>query len=398
MKVKFLSFLLVLACVAGFYSCEDEDIAMSSTTMTFNNPEGLEDVVIKELTVTLKEKNTGNEIVNTYTGGVFQLSVPQGLYDISAEGTISYKIEGKSIEGKVKGFSESVSIAQNTFNTSINLFLFDIQSGLVFEEIFTTGSPTPEGKYYQGDAYFKIYNNSDEVIYADGYCISESKFTSGKKYDYTPNIMNDAFAAQAVYAIPGNGKDVPVKPGEYIIISDQAINHMEKNPNSIDLSISNFEIYDGPSTSDVDNPEVPNLIKLYASSATIWRPTTQANRSYALIKLGTSRDEYVANYKYDYTYPTDVRVMSGSAYKIPNSWIIDAVNISPKSDFVWILTAPSVDMGWTYCCDESSDATRLGKSVIRKTLSETEDGRKILQDTNNSTVDFIPRSNCSLKK
>lgn len=402
MKVKVFNFLLVLACITGFYSCNDDDkIATSSAEMKFNNPEGLENVVIKQLILTLKEKNTGNEITSSDVteGNFIKLTVPQGLYDISVEGSISYKAGEETAEGKVKGFKESVSITQDISNAEVDLFLYDVKSGLIFEEIFFTGTQTPEAKQYRGDSYFKIYNNSDEVIYADGYVIAESKFLTVTKYDYRPNIMNEAFASSAIYMIPGSGRDVPVEPGKSIIICDQAINHLELNSNSFDLSTADFEWYDETSSSlDTDNPAVPNLIKVYSESKTIWILHNQGNKSYALAKLGVNTDQFIADYKYDYEYDSSSRVMTGTAYKIPNNWIIDAVNVSNKSTFEWIVTAPTLDMGWTYCAEVSGDNTRYGKSVQRKVLSVTADGRNILQDTNNSTVDLIPRATPSLKK
>ncbi len=402
MKVKVFSFLLALTCVIAFYSCEDDGIAQSNAKVSFKNPEGLENVVIKNMEITLTERNTGATHVNTVTNGVIDTVagvIPQGLYDIYADGIISYNIDGEVIEGKVKGFGEGISVSGSIFKTSINLFLYDVESGLIFEELFTVGTQGTDGKYYRGDSYFKIYNNSDETIYADGYVIAESKFVTTTKQDYTPDIMNDAFAAIAIYMIPGNGTNIPIEPGKSIIIADQAINHLEKNPNSIDLSKANFEWYDETSQNlDIDNPAVPNLIRIYAETKTSWNPNIQTNRAYVLAKLGTDVNNYLANYKYDYTYEGTVRTMTGSVYKIPNQWIKDAVNTSVKSDFEWIVTTPSLDMGWSYCRTSSDDETRWGKSMQRKVLSVTENGHNILQDTNNSTTDFICKTKTSLIK
>jgi hypothetical protein len=55
-----------------------------------------------------------------------------------------------------------------------------------------------------------------------------------------------------------------------------------------------------------------------------------------------------------------------------------------------------LDKGWTYCGKVDSDATRYGKSVRRKALSTTSNGKKILKDTNNSTLDFSPEAKPSL--
>ena len=47
-------------------------------------------------------------------------------------------------------------------------------------------------------------------------------------------------------------------------------------------------------------------------------------------------------------------------------------------------------MGYTYIGVNSTIAENYGKAVVRRTAYTTEDGRKVLQDTNNSSVDFEP--------
>lgn len=112
------------------------------------------------------------------------------------------------------------------------------------------------------------------------------------------------------------------------------------------------------------------------------------NKSVADFK---TQNAYTTTYINAVGNPTNAQV-----YKVENSSIIDAVNLSVASEYEWIVTSPSLDMGWTYCGKVDSDANRYGKSVIRKILSTTPDGRKIYKDTNNSTVDFDPEQKASL--
>ena len=66
----------------------------------------------------------------------------------------------------------------------------------------------------------------------------ESQFQTTQKYQSVdPDIMDEAIAVGSVVAVPGSGTDYPVQPGESFILCDNAINHKEANPNSIDLSI-----------------------------------------------------------------------------------------------------------------------------------------------------------------
>ena len=175
------------------------------------------------------------------------------------------------------------------------------------------------------------------------------------------------------------------------------MDHTVANGNSFDLTKADFEWYDvssNPSFEDTDT-EVPNLEKIYCYTATIWGPHNRGFTSFALARLGDdennqlSKDDYLKDYAYTYEYNMiiggNVYPMSGDAYKIPNKWILDAVNLSVESEYVWNVTSPALDRGWTYCGKVNQDKTRYGKSVRRKVLSG-----KTLQDTNDSSVDFLP--------
>lgn len=203
-------------------------------------------------------------------------------------------------------------------------------------------------------------------------------------------------AVSSIITIPGNGTQYPVNPGEYITIADNAINHQAQNSNSFDLSKADFEIFYDDSD-DIDNPDVTNMLTPYD----IFGFHNRGFHSYAIARLGDI-ETYLQNYKYDYEYLfvfEEYEIpMEESCYKVPNEMIVDAVNLSVQSEFQWIVTSPAIDMGWTYCGVIDRDENRYGKSVLRKTFSTTEDGRAILQDSNNSTEDFIPEATPSLKK
>ena len=95
------------------------------------------------------------------------------------------------------------------------------------------------------------------------------------KYDYTPDIMNEAFSTKAIYRIPLGGK-IMVPPGESLLLCDIGMDHTVANSNSFDLTKADFEWYDvssNPSFEDTDT-EVPNLEKIYCYTATIWGIST----------------------------------------------------------------------------------------------------------------------------
>lgn len=383
-------FLMVITALVAFNACKKDDAPVDGAkkvdvTFNFKKPENVEITKLENVTVNLTELNTQVKkqvaLTNSYS---LNLNIEQGSYEISVNGKIQYTLDGKSFEGEITAFVNKIDLL-TTSTQNIQLLLKSFSKDFIIEEIFFTGTLTPEGKPYFGDQYIKLYNNTEEVLYADGLLIADSRFLTTQKNEVTPNIMSEAFTVEGIIRIPGDGKQYPVKPGESIIIADQGINHKENNANSLDLTTANFEVFYTEMKDGVDNPQVKNAINFDGKMVF----HNRGFRSYVLARLPENVDAttYLAGYKYEYEYPTIVRVMKRDAYKIPNTWIVDAVNLSVASEFAWIVTDASLDSGWTYCGKIDKDPTRYGKAVRRKVLQET-DGKRLLKDTNNSTVDF----------
>ncbi|MCP1996506.1 DUF4876 domain-containing protein [Flavobacterium sp. HSC-61S13] len=401
---KIKQFVLITLIATGvFQSCSSDDSATGDTnntmvTFQFTAPQGVEVIAYSELQVQLKELNTGFEKTDLLTKtNQWQGSIPQGTYQVAVEGKITYNLDGKVLEAAVSAFSSSEVVTGLQTDKNLNLVLKSTHTDLTVEEIFFTGTMTPEGKQYIGDRYFKIYNNTDKVLYADGLLIAESAFLTVEKQIYTPDIMSQAVAVGAIIMLPGTGNQYAVEPGKSIVIAEDAINHKEYNINSIDLRKADFEIYQ-QDADDVDNPEVANVIEAY-SRFTIHN---RGFKSYVIARLpaGMTLSTYLAANKYEYTYDLvfggETYPMDNEAMAIPNEWIIDAVNLSIPSDFQWIVTSPALDMGWSYCGKVDKDKTRYGKSVRRKTITTNVAGHRILKDTNNSTLDFEAEAKASL--
>lgn len=373
-----------------------EQFAAVQVIMTYPNING--QYSIKNMTAKLTETNTGtvNTVaLNDLNSSIVSANLPYGTYIVSLEGDVEITENGQVKSYKLKGYQDNLIINSALASFPVSLFLSDPSAKFVFKEVFFTGTITPEGKAYNGDKYFILYNNSTDTLYADGLILAQSKFLTTTKQNYTPDVMNEAFTTDDIIMLPGSGKEHPVAPGKQVLIANNAINHKEVNSNSIDLTHADFEI-ELISTINIDNPAVPNTITLSGNMVMHNRGFT----SYVLAQLPEVKtpQQWLDESKYTYSYLSATgREMKVDAYKIDNKYILDAVNLSIKQGFAWIVTAPSVDMGWTYCGSTSSDATRYGKSVIRKTLSSSNGGLLFLQDTNNSTEDFTPESVASLK-
>ncbi|MDE7135652.1 MAG: DUF4876 domain-containing protein, partial [Muribaculaceae bacterium] len=235
------------------------------------------------------------------------------------------------------------------------------------------------------------------VIYADGITFFETKFLTTEKRIYTPDLMATDVTVQALYTIPGGGKDHPVEPGQYLLLADTGIDHRVANPNSFDLSNADFEWYDlstKPSTMDIDGPTVENLDKWYCYTLSIFLLHNRGFKAYGIARIPVDRDTYLKDFRYEFDYEIVTEVgtfpMSGNGYRIPNEWVVDIVNCSVASQYAWNLCAPSLDSGWTYCGTIDKDKMRYFKAVRRKLLYINDKGNPVFKDTNNSSDDFNP--------
>jgi hypothetical protein len=267
----------------------------------------------------------------------------------------------------------------------------------VFSEICTTGTLYPNGKNYNYDAYFIITNNSDVVLYADSVALIESQYQSASsgKQDWNPDVRPYAIPAGAVFMIPGSGKDHPVKPGESIVIANNAMDHRTVNENSYDLTGADFEVYldNGGNSMDTDY-DTPNLEYIWCYTNTIWLPSVQQNRSYAIARMKENKETFLANHSETPTYTaTTGKLMESKQVQIPNEWVLDAVNLGTEDDFGWFVISETLDAGWVAGRANSKDITQRGTAIKRKQDST---GKYI--DTNNSTNDMEARQVLSMKK
>lgn len=343
---------------------------------------------------TLAMTNVASSITTTYKLGTQgEIRVEDGLYNMTLTVYAKRTIGANTTNQTLRDQKQNVNISGGNYVASFAPKAIVTGQGFVLAEICMAAKPKEGATTDRGSAYFRIYNNSADTLYADGLCIVESAFYTTLRFGYTPDIMNEAVAVQAVYKIPGSGREVRVAPGASLVIADQARDRRDDNPNAFDLSGANFEWYDPDNRNqDIDNPSVPNLTKIYSYSASIWTPSNQANRGYGIGWLGGSLGAitdsvFISDYKYDYSYIQVLkdgteRKMTGSQYMFPNDWIIDFVDFAPSTAHVWNICASSVDAGYVSLAATGGDANRFGKAARRKFAN----GQMV--DTNNSSEDM----------
>lgn len=397
MKKRFLviGICAALAFSSVIVSCSSDDdfatqVAQKSVlTVTLA---GDNIATYKTIEIEIMETNSGAITKKTLeNASAYSFELPYGSYKITANGTVITK-DNEEVQ---VGATAQQDITTGVANLSLPLYIKQFNNDFIIEEVFFAGVKTNEGKNYNNSRYFKITNNTDGVLYADRLMIGMSEFFTTVARTVTPSIVEQAFPISAVMIVPGTGKEHPVQPGSFIVVADNAINHTASN--GFDLTKADFEFPStNPSLGQVDNPSVPNMEIAYTQMTynMIFLYTT-SQQGYVLARLpeGQTATTFLAENKYDYSYTTSAgTVRNVSAYKIPNTWIVDALNTSRENDFLQILTAPSLDAGWT-----TASPGYNGKTVRRKVLGLMSNGKNLYKDTNNSTLDFVRNSEPSLK-
>ncbi|MCM1077253.1 MAG: DUF4876 domain-containing protein [Bacteroides sp.] len=397
----FLSAVLSSAAGLAMVSCSDDD-----TVETY--PAVIAAVYPAELptTFTVESGTITYTEINTHREYVFNLPlaatdvIPVGTYDIDGIMEVSYTSESGAAQTQtLRAVASQQVISSTSSSANLKWFFYNPSSTLVFGEIYASGSLNAKGTGGLRDAYFTIFNNSDEVQYADGLAIVESKLDNGNTNQIltTANLPENNFTVQTVYVIPGSGKDVAIQPGESIKIVDQAIDWNKQVAGALNLTDADFEWFDEVVSNpglDTDNPAVPNLEKWYSYSATIWIMNNQCNRSYALVRFpeGMTAEKFLAEQDGTYTYINasfpDRELVGKNCYLIKNEWIIDGVNLAPKEG--WVMGALSAvhDASYAAISEIERDTNRFGKKFARKEAGVSAAGHKILMDTNDSAVDF----------
>ena len=319
----------------------------------------------------------------------FQNIVPDN-YDIST----SWKMDGEEYAAITGTHPENATYTVSgslntqmlaTSNETPIILATNIQKdqSLLIGKVYYEGSKDINNKNYVAGKYIEIYNNSDQTVDASGLYIAlmESESTIA----YTPGQIPDTVMAKQVYRIP-TGSAVNVAPGGTLLLVNSAIDHTVTAQNAFERNLlgADFEAKDQQGRT-TNNPATPALELTYSCYAS----TTQMNITQGgpmSLVIFTS-DEDVRNWERVYAYG---KTKGNMFMKIPTSAIIDGVEILKNKS----QTGPDintkrlfnyVDAGYTFC---SSASGYSGELVYRKTASITPEGRKILQDTNNSLDDF----------
>ena len=438
-----LAFFLMLSCRDDDFGGGGSELKPVDFKVTAHYDSSLNSLSSKGSTVVLTNTGTGDTYTQTTneSGEANFSQILPGTYSVVASQTLNaeefallfgYKPQEEQVS--FNATQENVTVNANVSSTVLELKSARV-GNLVIKQIYYAGSHTTQGAMFR-DQFIEIYNNSNEVIYADGLYIGQlygktnqttSSYTlANGQYDWSKSLQmslgnkanTDYVYADYVLQVPGAGTTYPIAPGESFVIAATGINHKAplidnmgdpmqvQNPDlTVDLSKAEFEVYLGDFRtsigeavfrSDIQNPLVTDMSIAY------WGIPGYYSNNKDLLMDSLGRDSFIlfrstefASYG-AYTDPSVSSVTTNSNYfkQIPNSVIIDGVELqhyNPNSQRPKMLSA-SIDAGFT-----NTDAAYNSQSVIRKVKTTLDNGRKVLEDTNNSTNDFVKLDKASPK-
>ncbi|MDR2223320.1 MAG: DUF4876 domain-containing protein [Flavobacteriaceae bacterium] len=389
-----LSLTMITTSCSKDDNSTEQQIVKSDVAITLKNADVKS---YKAVTVEILEINSGKKVEKIVKENSLTIQLDKGSYKIAVNGTVVLN-NGEEVQ---VGGNKEININSAKQEVSIDLFIKAFSEDFIIEEVFFTGVKTLEGKQYTGGRYFKLINNTEKVLKTGGLLVLQSEFNTSLDHKVTPNIVNEAFAVQAVLMIPEEYSK-EVQPGDFIVIADMATNHNKANIPAFDLSKADYEYpnLDNPKLGQVDNPAVPNAQVIYTAMAfNMFFLHDRGYESWAIARFpkGMTKEAWMTSYKYDYSYINAAnRETKKSSYKIPNEWIIDGVNSCAIEKWEHNPLGASIDSGWTGCGTIESDPTRFGKTIRRKVVGQMANGKNLYKDTNNSTADFNRDSQSSL--
>ena len=343
----------------------------------------------------------GVKISNFATGSVIETTTENGIATAVGiiPGAYTVTISASQNQGgftyTLAGSESNVSLIADGAEVVVKVDAVK-EAALVFKEIYYTG--VDPANFYFRDQFYEIYNNSTEVVYADGLCIAETVFANYDKsiiYEWPIENADQYVFARVIWQLPGDGKTYPVQPGESFVIAQWATNHkaenLSKGLSPVDLTGAEFEAIEKETTFNgillTDNLAI-NMKKVVQAGYAMpqWLTSTDGSR-YVLFKPSKplKNEDFITATNADY---------QGTAREIAISDVIDAVQAVNNESGMSVLGLPTaLDAGAIWC-----SGSYVGESIARKIKETRPDGTKVYQDTNNTSNDFEVKKDPQLRR
>ena len=397
-KPIFANVLFTLLASLMLFSCDDDDVLPNLGTLEvqLTLASGLSEIPLTDIPVKIMNTTDNAELtVNTDASA-------KVVFENLAAGTYNIVISQSADDYTLSGTANNITIiSQETTTETVEINAVNPDGGLVIKEVYSVGAADGFVSLFK-DQFIEIFNNSAETLYADGLYICNLHGETGNAGDDTPIssvLSTDEFIyADAIDQIPGNGEDYPVEPGKSIVIALNAVNFKEGNPQSdkaldnTDVTLERYSVAwleqqgrTGNPFLDLDNPGVPNMTNVYIHEATNFYSFFAYGTGAALVSSDIS---FTESDIVDYTKPGSTNTFR--LMRIPVDKVLDGVDILENSQAADYKRFPSViDAGFHYLkADGNAFYSGMSSRRIKDETASARFGRVILQDTNNSSVDF----------
>ena len=366
-----------------------------SVSVQLANPDGLAPISLEGHTVVLTATSSYQATTDADGKATFTDIVPD-VYSISTSWKLTADeyaaATGTTVENRsytVSGSLASLVLQASTADPVALATTATQDPTVVIGKVYYQGSKDDNNRNYVYARYLELYNNSPTDVDVAGLYIALMESASPTS-DYPLQYLQDTVVAKQVFQIPSEQPFV-VAPGGTVLIANSAVDHATKGAaTEPDLLGADFEAKDLNSTRPHENnPATPALTLVYSYTNQTYMNLTQGGPCAVAI---FQTDDDVATRWMDTHMTYRYGKQSGTQLmKIPVRCIVDAVEIlkyngETGADLNTKRLFDYLDAGCTYTEAKSGYDGRL---VVRRTASRTDDGRAILQDTNNSTSDFV---------
>lgn len=373
-------------------SCVDFDGATEAISVKYQvqMPQGFTAADVANKTVTITSSSQTLQATTDANGiATFENIVPD-VYDVSVAWKMTpdeySQITGEMVQNHkytVAG-SKSAELLSEDITTPLTIDMnISVDQSILISKIYSAGSKDSKNKNYLAGRYIELYNNSDETVDIAGLYLGLIETNNSPAY--TLGLVPDTIFMKQIFRIPTD-KSYMVAPGQSIIITNSAIDHTQTAMNAFEHNLLNadFEAKDqqGKTT---NNPDVPALELVYTAYAAISNMNLSQGGPGGIVIFETEED--VANWSLAYNYGKT----SGNKWmKLPAKYILDGVDVLKNTAQTGVdanlkRLYDYIDAGYAYI---NAASGYNGEVMYRKVQSTTEDGRKILSDTNNSLSDF----------
>ena len=317
---------------------------------------------------------------------------------------------------------------------------------VIFKEIYNGGCLKNDGKSFQFDKSFVLYNNCGEQAVLNNLCFGVLSPSNGhsqnKWYDDSGSLIYDTTDGylpcwSAIWWFPNT---LTIEPYSQVVVNvNGAIDNTQTVSNSVNYANKDYYCMYDPESGYYNTNYYPTPSALIPSSHYLkavimglgngW-PFSMSSPAFVVFQTpeGTNPREYCTNSENLWYSGGDVKQVNACA-KVPNEWIVDAMEVFSSdykegslkrltadidAGYVWLTNRHghtlyrNVDQQATEALEENAGKLvynyQLGvddstdPSGIDAEASLKNGAHIIYQDTNNSTNDFHERQTCSLKE